>query len=162
MMSYYQYSIEEYIKQLLDEGDFEFENQAYTYSDVSLLARKTFIAAPKSSLDKASNSGYSDAGFSTSAQTLPMMTRPTRGMGRTREAHRSLDLQGPSSSGIEADCTIAFVDLSVISLANVKKLSPFSSWKRGLITASYNAVSKLIIAGYHFNIIHHLIIYVCE
>lgn len=99
----------------------------YTYSDVSRFARNTFIAAPKSSLDSASNSGYSDAWLPISAQTPPMMTSPIRGIGRTREAHRSFDLQGPRSSGIDADCTMALVDLIVISLANVKKLSPFSS-----------------------------------
>jgi hypothetical protein len=98
---------------------------ANTYSDVSRFAKKTFIAAPKSSLDKASSSGYSDAWLPES-QTLPIIRRPTSGIGSTREAHRSLDLQGSRSSGIEMCCTIAFVDLRVISLAKVKKLSPFS------------------------------------
>ena len=96
-----------------------------TYSDVNRFARNTFIAALKSSLDKASSSGYSDAGLPMS-QTVPIMKRPTSGIGSTREAHRSLDLHGPRSSGI-VGCTMAFVDLRVISLANVKKLSPFSS-----------------------------------
>lgn len=36
------------------------KNRLSSYSDVSRFARKTFIAAPKSSLDKASISGYSD------------------------------------------------------------------------------------------------------
>jgi hypothetical protein len=105
---------------------YERENLANTYSVASLFARKTFIAAPRSSLDKASSSGYSDAWLPAS-QTDPMMSRPTSGIGSTREAHSSLDLQGSRSSGIEADCTIAFVDLRVISLAKVKKLSPFST-----------------------------------
>jgi hypothetical protein len=102
----------------------ERENLANTYSVASRFARKTFIAAPRSSLDKASSSGYSDVPAS---QTVPMMSRPTSGIGSTREAHSSLDLQGSRSSGIEALCTIAFVDLRVMSLAKVKKLSPFST-----------------------------------
>lgn len=73
-----------------------------THSDVNLFARNTFIAAPKSSLDKASSSGNSDDWLPTSAQTPPIMRRPTSGIGSTREAHRSLDLQGPRSSRIEA------------------------------------------------------------
>lgn len=36
------------------------ENFIVTHSDVSLFARNTFIAAPKSSLDKGSSSGNSD------------------------------------------------------------------------------------------------------
>ena len=96
-----------------------------TYSDVSLLARKTFMAALTSSLDNASISGYSDAGLPTFAQTLPMRKRPTSGIGSTREAHKSFDLHGSRSSGIEG-CNIAFVDLRVISFAKENKLSPFA------------------------------------
>lgn len=101
------------------------ENSAYTYSDVRRFARKTFIAAPKSSLDKASSSGFSDTWPPTSVQMPPMIRRPTSGIGSTRDAHKSLDLTGSRFSGISV-CIKAFVDLMVISLANVKKLSPLS------------------------------------
>jgi hypothetical protein len=54
-----------------------------------------------------------------------MIRRPTSGIGRTREAHKSLDLHGSRSSGMEGG-NIAFVDLIVISFAKENKLSPFA------------------------------------
>ncbi|KAK7850729.1 60s ribosomal protein l37 [Quercus suber] len=97
----------------------------------SRFAKKTFIAAPRSSLDKASSSGYSDAWLPVS-QTLPIMRRPTSGIGSTREAHRSLVLQGSRSSGIEGGCTIAFVDRRVISLAKATTTSYRASTTAGM------------------------------
>lgn len=104
------------------------ESHANTYSEVRRFARKTFIAAPKSSLDKASSSGYSDTWPPTSVHIPPIIRRPTSGIGSTRDAHKSLDLHGSRFSGISG-CIKAFVDLRVISLANENILSPLSIWR---------------------------------